>query len=144
LKLKQGSSFWIHSVFFTLLNRSFLIAFGVISYIILAKKVFPTVKEMGIWALFLAIFTLIENIKQGLLRNPMIKFLSEPEYVNHRNKVQSASLLINVVFSILVMGLLFSGGHIFSEWLNSPELFPLFRLGIITIIVLIVRIIFLL
>ena len=92
---------------------------------------------MGIWALFLAIFTLIENIKQGLLRNPMIKFLSEPEYVNHRNKVQSASLLINVVFSILVMGLLFSGGHIFSEWLNSPELFPLFRLGIITIIVLI-------
>jgi len=92
---------------------------------------------MGIWALFLAIFTLIENIKQGLLRNPMIKFLSEPEYVNHRNKVQSASLLINVVFSILVIGLLFFGGHIFSEWLNSPELFPLFRLGIITIIVLI-------
>jgi hypothetical protein len=77
LKLKQGSSFWIHSVFFTLLNRSFLIAFGVVSYIILAKKVFPTVKEMGIWALSLAIFALIENIKHGLLRNPMIKFLSD-------------------------------------------------------------------
>jgi lipopolysaccharide exporter len=137
LKLKQGSSFWIHSVFFTLLNRSFLIAFGVVSYIVLAKKVFPTVKEMGIWALFLAIFTLIENIKQGLLRNPMIKFLSEPEYVNHRNKVQSASLFTNVIFSILVIGLLFFGGHIFSYWLNSPELFPLFRLGILIIIVLI-------
>jgi lipopolysaccharide exporter len=137
LKLKQGSSFWIHSVFFTLLNRSFLIAFGVVSYIVLAKKVFPTVKEMGIWALFLAIFTLIENIKQGLLRNPMIKFLSEPEYVNHRNKVQSASLFTNVIFSVLVIVLLFFGGHIFSYWLNSPELFPLFRLGILIIIVLI-------
>ena len=137
MKLKQGSSFWIHSVFFTLLNRSFLIAFGVVSYIVLAKKVFPTVKEMGIWALFLAIFTLIENIKQGLLRNPMIKFLSEPEYVNHRNKVQSASLFTNVIFSVLVIVLLFFGGHIFSYWLNSPELFPLFRLGILIIIVLI-------
>jgi lipopolysaccharide exporter len=137
LKLKQGSSFWIHSVFFTLLNRSFLIAFGLISYIILAKKVFPTVKEMGIWALFLTIFTLIENIKQGLLRNPMIKFLSEPEYVNHRNKVQSASLFTNILFSAFVIGLLFFGGHIFAGWLNAPELDRLFRLGIFVIIVLI-------
>ncbi|HEY2649573.1 MAG TPA: oligosaccharide flippase family protein [Puia sp.] len=137
MKFKKESSFWIHSVFFTLLNRSFLIAFGVISYIILVKKVFPTVKEMGIWALFLTIFTLFENIKQGLLRNPMIKFLSEPEYVNHRNKVQSASLITNILFSILVIGLLFFGGQIFAGWLNAPELFPLFRLGIFVIIALI-------
>lgn len=137
MKLKQGSSFWIQSVFFTLLNRSFLIVFGVVSYIILAKKVFPTVKEMGIWALFLTIFTLIENIKQGLLRNPMIKFLSDPEYVNHRNKVQSASLITNFLFSGLVIILLFFGGNLFAVWLNAPELYPLFRLGILVILVLI-------
>ncbi len=137
LKFKLESSFWIQSVFFTLLNRFSLIAFGVISYIILAKKVFPTVKEMGIWALFLAIFTLIENIKQGLLRNPMIKFLSEPEYVNNRNKIQSASLITNILFSTLVICLLFFGGHIFARWLNTPELYPLFLLGIGVILVLI-------
>ncbi|HET7000341.1 MAG TPA: oligosaccharide flippase family protein [Puia sp.] len=137
MKLKQGSSFWIQSVFFTLLNRSFLIVFGVVSYIILVKKVFPTVKEMGIWALFLTIFTLIENIKQGLLRNPMIKFLSDPEYVNHRNKVQSASLITNILFSGLVIILLFFGGNHFAIWLNAPELYPLFRLGILVILVLI-------
>ena len=137
MKLKQGSSFWIHSVFFTLLNRSFLIAFGVVSYIILVKKVFPTAKEMGIWALFLTIFTLIENIKQGLLRNPMIKYLSEPEYVNHRNKVQSSSLITNILFSGLVIALLFFGGNIFAGWLNAPELYPLFRLGILVILILI-------
>ena len=137
LKLKLGSSFWIHSVFFTLLNRFSLIAFGVTSYIILAKKVFPTVKEMGIWALFLAIFTLIENIKQGLLRNPMIKFLSEREYVNNRNKIQSASLITNMLFSVLVIGMLIFGGHTCSYWLNTPELYPLFQWGILIILVLI-------
>jgi O-antigen/teichoic acid export membrane protein len=137
LKFKLGSSFWIHSVFFTLLNRFSLIAFGLISYIILAKKVFPTVKEMGIWALFLAIFTLIENIKQGLLRNPMIKFLSEPEYVNHRNKVQSASLITNILFSSGVICLLIFGGHIFTYWLNTPELYPLFLWGTGAVLVLI-------
>ncbi len=137
MKLKFGSSFWIHSIFFTLLNRFSLIAFGVISYIILAKKVFPTVKEMGIWALFLAIFALIENVKQGLLRNPMIKFLSEPEYVNNRNKIQSASLITNTLFSVLVICLLLFGGHIFVKWLNTPELYPLFQWGMLIILVLI-------
>lgn len=137
MKFKLGSSFWIQSVFFTLLNRFSLIAFGVISYIILAKKVFPTVKEMGIWALFLAIFTLIENIKQGLLRNPMIKFLSEPEYVNNRNKIQSASLVTNILFSVLVICLLVFLGSLLSTWLNTPELLPLFHWGILIILILI-------
>ncbi len=137
MKLKQGSSFWIHSVFFTLLNRSFLIAFGLVSYIILAKKVFPTVKEMAVWALFLTIFTLIENIKQGLLRNPMIKFLSEPEFVNHRNKIQSSSLITNILFSALIICMLFFCGNALAVWMNAPALYPLFRLGILVIIVLI-------
>ena len=138
MKLKLGlSSFWIHSVFFALLNRSSLIAFGVVSYIILAKKVFPTVEEMGIWALFLAIFTLIENIKQGLLRNPTIKFLSEPDYLNAPNKVQTASLLINSGFSFIVICMLFFGGHTLAMWLNTPGLQPLFQLGIFVILLLI-------
>jgi lipopolysaccharide exporter len=137
LKLKLGSSFWIQSVFFTLLNRFSLIAFGVISYIILAKKIFPTAKEMGVWALFLAIFALVETIKQGLLRNPMIKFLSEPEYLNQRNKIQSASLVTNMLFSMLVICLLIFGGHLFARWLNTPELYPLFQWGILVVLILI-------
>jgi lipopolysaccharide exporter len=134
LKFKLGSSFWIQSVFFTLLNRFSLIAFGVISYIVLAKKVFPTVKEMGIWALFLAIFSLIENVKQGLLRNPMIKFLSEPEYVTNRNKIQSASLITNILFSALSIVILFFGGHLLVKWLNTPELLELFPWGMLMIL----------
>ncbi len=134
MKFKLGSSFWIQSVFFTLLNRFSLIAFGVISYVILAKKVFPTVKEMGIWALFLAIFSLIENVKQGLLRNPMIKFLSEPEYVNNRNKIQSASLITNILFSILSIAVLFFGGRLLVGWLNTPELLELFPWGMLMIL----------
>ena len=134
MKFKLGSSFWIQSVFFTLLNRFSLIAFGVISYIVLAKKVFPTVKEMGIWALFLAIFSLIENVKQGLLRNPMIKFLSEPEYVTNRNKIQSASLITNILFSTLAIVILFFGGHLLVKWLNTPELLELFPWGMLMIL----------
>ena len=92
---------------------------------------------MGIWALFLTIFTLIENIKQGLLRNPMIKFLSEPEFVNHRNKIQSSSLITNILFSALIICMLFFCGNALAVWMNAPALYPLFRLGILVIIVLV-------
>lgn len=137
LKFKFLSSFWFQSVFFTLLNRFSLIAFGVIGYIILAKKVFPTATEMGIWSLFLSIITVVETIKQGLLRNPMIKFLSEPEYINNRNKIQSISLLVNIGFSLLVILLIIFGGRTLSRWLHTPELYELCLWGILFILLLI-------
>ncbi len=75
---------------------------------------------MGIWALFLTIFTMVETIKQGLLRNPMIKFLSDPEYVNNRNKVQSASLITNILFSVLVVGIYFFWRTSFRKPAQNP------------------------
>jgi len=90
---------------------------------------------MGIWALFLAIFSLIENVKQGLLRNPMIKFLSEPEYVNNRNKIQSASLITNILFSALAIFLLLIGRHLLVKWLNTPQLLELIPWGILLILI---------
>jgi len=137
LKLKIFSSFWFKSVFFTLLNRFSLIAFGVVGYIILAKKVFPTATEMGIWSLFLSILTVVETIKQGALRNPMIKFLSEPEYVNQRNKVQSVSLLTNIGFSVLVILFILFAGRAFSQWLHTPGLYEMCLWGILFILLLI-------
>jgi O-antigen/teichoic acid export membrane protein len=104
---------------------------------LLAKKVFPTPAEMGIWSLFLSILSIVETIKQGLLRNPMIKFLSEPDYINDRNKVQSSSLFTNTVFSALVIILILSFGRPFCSWLHTPELYPLCVWGILLIIFLI-------
>ena len=92
---------------------------------------------MGVWALFLGIIALIETIKQGLLRNPMIKFLSEPEYVNNRNKIQSASLITNILFSLLVIFCIIFGDHILVKWLNTPALYPLVQWGILLILLLI-------
>ena len=66
----------------------------------------------------------------------MIKFLSEPEYVNNRNKVQSASLITNILFSVDCHMSAFFWRHIFAKWLNTPELQSLFQLGILVILVL--------
>lgn len=137
MKFKLPASFWFRSVFFTLLNRFSLIVFGVAGYILLAKKVFPGPAEMGIWSLFLGIVSIVETIKQGLLRNPMIKFLSEPEYADESNKVQSSSLFTNIVFSLLVILLIVLFGKPFSALLHTPELYPMCLWGMLMIALLV-------
>ena len=104
---------------------------------ILAKKVFPTAAEMGIWSLFLSSISLTESIKQGLLRNPMIKFLSEPEYQNQKNKVQTSSLITNIIFTGIIITLILAFGGAFSLALNSPKLYPMIMWGIFLLILLI-------
>jgi lipopolysaccharide exporter len=104
---------------------------------LLAKKVFPTPAEMGIWSLFLSIISLTETIKQGLLRNPMIKFLSEPEYQDQKNKVQSSSLITNIVFTLVIVFSILCFGAFFSTFLKSPELYPLIMWGTIILLLLI-------
>ncbi len=92
---------------------------------------------MGIWGLFQTTITLIETVKQGLLRNPMIKFLSEPEYNNEKNKVQSVSFITNVAFSLIIILFIIFLGQAFCNWLNSTKLYPLCLWGILLIILLI-------
>jgi O-antigen/teichoic acid export membrane protein len=72
-----------------------------------------------------------------LLRNPMIKFLSEPEYAAQKNKVQSVALLINFGFSALSILFIIFLGNLLCTWLSSPELYPMILWGILLIILLI-------
>ena len=92
---------------------------------------------MGVWALFLTILSLVETVKQGLLRNPMIKFLGEPEYADQKNKVQSVALLTNIGFSVFAILFIIFIGKPFCHWLSSPQLYPLILWGILLIVLLI-------
>jgi len=127
------SSFWGKSLLYTLLNRFSVILFGVVSFFILVRHITP--EENGIWSLFLTIITLVEVIKQGLLRNPLIKFLSMQE--NDKDMVQSSVILINCIFSLLVIAIIGIGGKVIAMFLKSPHLYELFVWSIFSILLLI-------
>ncbi|MEP7257908.1 MAG: oligosaccharide flippase family protein [Flavitalea sp.] len=130
------TSFWLNSLFYTLLQRFSLFFFGVVSYMILVRG-FST-STNGVWALYITLFSLFEAIKQGLLRNATIKFLGLSRYAQQKKEVQSASLLIHVVFSIFIIALIFLFGSILASLLKSKELEPLLWRSAIMIILLIV------
>lgn len=118
---------------YTLLHRFSIIVFGVITYIVLVRHISP--EENGVWSLFLTIVTLIEVIKQGLLRNPLIKFLGMPE--NDKDQVQSTVLAINLVFSVLVIILIVSAGTLLAAFLKSPHLYELLLWNTVFILLLV-------
>ena len=86
---------------------------------------------MGLWALFTTIMSMVETIKIGLLRNATIKFLHEPGFEEvQRKQIQSASLIINIGFTILVILLIILFGQILANILQVPKLYFLLLISI--------------
>lgn len=130
LKLLSKKSFWLHSIFFTLLQRFSTIFFGLITTIILFRFFQNDKMQMQIWALYATITTLVEMVKQGLLRNALVKFLHQPDFAAHKQEVQSASLFINIMFTALVILLIIFGGKALSNFLKVPDMFLLLLMSI--------------
>jgi len=132
---KRAASFWLNAMFYTMLQRVSLFAFGVAGYMILVRG-FST-STNGVWALYITLFSLFELVKQGLIRNATIKFLAMPEYNRKKDFVQSSSLFINTVFSLIVICIIFAFGKPIAAWLNTPDLLLLMMVSSINILLLI-------
>ena len=86
---------------------------------------------MGLWALFTTIVSMVEMIKIGLLRNAMVKFLHQPGFVEEeRKQIQSASLMINMVFTGIIIILIILAGKPLAHVLQVPQLYYLLLLSI--------------
>lgn len=134
------SSFWLHSIFYTLLQRFSLFFFGAVSFMILVRgfgKQDHGVETYGVWAIYLTTLSLFETIKQGLLRNPTIKFLGSAEYADKKKEVQSSALILNVFCSILAILLFTVGGGFLAGILKSVELIPMLTWSVLFVVLLI-------
>jgi O-antigen/teichoic acid export membrane protein len=117
---KRAASFWLNAMFYTMLQRVSLFIFGVFGYMILVRG-FSTATN-GVWALYITLFSLFEAVKQGLLRNVTIKFLAQKELTERNEAVQSASLFINTLFSLIVISVIFTLNAEIATWLKAPSL----------------------
>jgi lipopolysaccharide exporter len=117
---KRAASFWLNAMFYTMLQRVSLFIFGVFSYMILVRG-FSTATN-GVWALFITLFSLFEVVKQGLLRNVTIKFLAQKEFQERNEAVQSSSIFINTIFSLIIISIIFSLNEHIGIWLKAPAL----------------------
>ncbi|MBK8141705.1 MAG: hypothetical protein IPK57_12390 [Chitinophagaceae bacterium] len=102
---KYFTSYWFRSAFYSFLQRFSITIFGLISLMLLLR--FLTESQLGTWALFLAVTTIFETTKSGLLKNAHIKYVSSSFDASEKSAVASTSLIINAVISILFLAFFF-------------------------------------
>ncbi|MFM9908692.1 MAG: oligosaccharide flippase family protein [Chitinophagaceae bacterium] len=94
-------------------------------------------EDNAVWSLYLMIFMIFETVKQGLLRNPTIKFLGMAENATLKKEVQYSAFLINILFSIVTILVLMVFGTTIAGLLKSPDIVPLLWWSSILVLLLI-------
>jgi lipopolysaccharide exporter len=126
---KIKSSYWLRSGSYTFMNKMFVTLFGFINFYILIRVL--SKEEFGAWVLFISIASLMELIKHGFVRNPLIRYLAMSREDEGRT-IQTASLFLNIVVGLVEVVVLYFCSVYLSEFWDSPALRPLFLIYMVS------------
>jgi O-antigen/teichoic acid export membrane protein len=111
------------------MNRIFITLFAFINFYILIRVL--SKEDFGAWVLFTSIASLMELIKHGFVRNPLIRYLA----MSHDGEspgIQTASLWLNLIVGVLEVMLLFMCSIYLSDFWDAPQLRSLFMIYMIS------------
>ncbi|UAY51326.1 oligosaccharide flippase family protein [Ferruginibacter albus] len=126
---------WLASGFYNGLKNFSTPLFGLLSTMLLARRAL-TVEENGVWGLFLTVTAFIDTIRQGLIKNSLVKFINYSESHEHTD-VLSAAFYLNAVITIVIAVLLFFFNVQIATWLKMPGLAPMmhtYEIGLLLLI----------
>ena len=110
------------------MNKVSITLFGFLNFYILIRIL--SRDDFAAWVLFFSIASLMEPIKRGFVRNPLVRYLAmEP---GQSTSIQTASLSLNVVIALLQMVALFFCAMFLSDFWDLPQLQSLFMIYIAT------------
>lgn len=126
---------WLHAGFFSGLQKLSVPLSGLFITMILAHKAL-TKEEMGVWAIFMSITTIIEMIRQGLVKTAMVKFINHSDNADHRFVI-GGGLFFNIIITLFIAVIMFLTTPYFANLLKAPQLKPmlyLLQLGLLIMI----------
>ncbi|MEM1324607.1 MAG: flippase [Bacteroidota bacterium] len=132
--MNQEKSYWIRSGALTLMERFATQFLALISVMLLFRAL--TKAEVGQWATFLAIVTIVEVGRTGLLQNALVRFLSTAESTTYR-QIATASFVLNLLITIPLAALIYGLSDTLSEVVRAPQIAILFKWYALTTIALI-------
>ncbi len=131
---ESGKSYWIRSGIQTIFERFSVLIFNFGTLLILLR--IYSLEEFGFWSLFLASTQAAEQAKNGLVQNGLIKFLATSKE-DEESRIQTASLILNVILSLVFIALLIALAKPLSVVWKAPVIFNLFFIYIASYLVLI-------
>ena len=92
--------------------------------------------DYGTWGLFISISSILEVLRNGFIRNPMVTFMKLNDE-HHQDQIVSGALLLNILLSVVISAGLYFSAPLVSSFLNAPKLAALQEVYAITYLVLI-------
>ncbi|MEM7550900.1 MAG: flippase [Bacteroidota bacterium] len=97
--MSNQKSNWLKSGKFALLERVLMLGFGILTFYMLVRVLDKY--NYGSWMLFMTITTLVDVLRNGFFKNPLIKFFNSSDD-HEKDSIQSTSLTLNILFSIVI------------------------------------------
>lgn len=113
------NNYWLRSGFISILQNfsGLFLSFGGFYFLVRIL----TKDQFGTWTLFLAVTSIIELTRNGLIQNALIKHLASSNRLD-KMKIVTASAVINAIFTLVIFLLLFSLAHLAAELWAAPAL----------------------
>lgn len=112
---------WVHAGFYSGMQKLSVPLSSIFITMMLTKKLL-TVEEVSIWGLLMTATAILELIRQGLVKNAMIKFINSCEEADEK-KVIAAGFYLNVIITVIVALALF----VSTPWLAKINHAPAFK-----------------
>lgn len=107
------------------MNRVFITLFAFVNFYILIRVL--SKEDFGAWVLFTSIASLMELIKHGFVRNPLIRYMAMSPG-SESPGIQTASLWLNLIVGVLEVLVLFLCAIYLSDFWDAPQLRSLFMI----------------
>ncbi len=127
-------NYWVKSGILSLLEKFSIQGFALVIVMMLYRLL--SKDQVGVWVMFLGIASIIEVARIGLLQNALVKFLTSASDEDYP-KIVTASVIINILFTVLTVGFLLFCSSFIAAHYNEPELEMLLKIYALTNIALI-------
>lgn len=90
-----------------------------------------SINEYGVWMLFMSITTILEVLRNGFIRNPLVRYINTTHNAEYRF-LTSTALWMNLFFTVLTSLIIFLTSEWVSSFLNAPQLAKILWIYILT------------
>jgi len=87
--------------------------------------------DIGVWSLFISVTTILELLRNGFIRNPMITHLVSAESEEERGRVITASWVLHIILVLFTSLVLFVIAVPLTQFWDAPQLDVLFYIYIL-------------
>lgn len=115
---------FIANGFFSISNNLTIVILRFSSFFFLIRSL--TKEQFGAWALFLVTTSIIEVIRNGFIKNALIKFLASSPQEDH-STIQTASLILNILITSITVGFILLISNFLAQYWKTQEIISMFH-----------------